>query len=199
MNIIRLIRVSGTVDTILRIIQKVLFVCAIVSGVFIILTFAAGEAIVADTSSIDFGPITLIFAQDAIPEFHSIRAWIIFELINFIVLSIAGWYLIRVIRSIIEPMKEGKPFENGISAKVRKLSWTFLVAGAILELSRLGSSFALVKAYDPSLFLDPAVISDFSFHYSFNGAFLVVFGVLFFLSLIFGYGESLQRESDETL
>jgi hypothetical protein len=92
-----------------------------------------------------------------------------------------------------------KPFEYGISGKLKMLGWVMLVGGAVLEGMKLIGGSLLLHAYDYATFWNAERISGYQFHYSVNGSYLVLACVLFLLSYIFRYGEELQRESDETL
>ena len=199
MNNNRVIKSSKIIDRILRILQGFMIAFAAVSVIFIILSFAVGEKIVRDASCIELGNLSLYLSESAIPDFPSLRRGIVIDLAAVIVMCAVGWYLLYVIRSILKPMKEGRPFESGIAAKVRKLALTTLIGGAVIEVSRIFGTIAELKAYDLALLLNPENVQKFTCNYSFNISFVVIAGILFFLSFVFQYGESLQQESDETL
>ena len=88
---------------------------------------------------------------------------------------------------------------NPEKVTVRKLAWTTLIGGAIIEACRVFGIIAELNAYDFDLLLNPGTVLKYSYNYSFNISFVVIAGILFFLSICFRYGESLQQESDETL
>ena len=199
MNNNRVIKSSKIIDRILRILQGFMIAFAAVSVIFIILSFAVGEKIVRDASCIELGNLSLYLSESAIPDYPSLRRGIVIDLAAVIVMCAVGWYLLYVIRSILKPMKEGRPFESGIAAKVRKLALTTLIGGAVIEVSRIFGTIAELKAYDLALLLNPENVQKFTCNYSFNISFAVIAGILFFLSFVFQYGESLQQESDETL
>ena len=61
------------------------------------------------------------------------------------------------------------------------------------------SSIAEIKAYDMERLLNSDAAERFSYNYSPDISFVVIAALLLFLSVIFRYGEGLQKESDETL
>ena len=199
MNNSKIIKSSKIIDRILRILQGFMIAFAAVSVIFIILSFAVGEKIVQDASFIELGNLTLYLSDGAIPAYPALRQGIVISLVTIIFMVAAGWYLLHVIRQILKPMKDGRPFETGVSSKVRKLAWTTLIGGAIIEACRVFGIIAELNAYDFGLLLNPGTVLKYSYNYSFNISFVVIAGILFFLSLCFRYGESLQQESDETL
>ena len=101
--------------------------------------------------------------------------------------------------SILAPMKEGRPFEGGISDKIRTLGWIVLVGGAVVEIGRMISAVLELQAYDLSMITENPMVESVTYNYSISLWFVVTALILFFLSHIFRYGEVLQQESDETL
>lgn len=199
MNNSKIIKSSIIIDRILRILQGFMIAFAAVSAIFIILSFTIGEKIVQDASFIELGNLTIYLSQDAIPAFSALRKGIVISLVTIIFTVATGWYLLYVIRQILNPMKDGRPFEIGISSKVRKLAWVTLFGGAIIEACRVFGTVAELKAYDMSILLNSETVLMYSYNYSFDVSFVIIAAILFFLSLCFKYGESLQQESDETL
>lgn len=199
MNIPGFIRSSKIIDRILRILQGSMIAFAIVSAIFIVLSFTAGEKIIQDASGIRLGNLSLTISENAMPDFPVLRNGIVVSRLTIIVIAAAGWYLLHVIRRILEPMKDGRPFENGVSSNIRRLAWTTLIGGAVIEICRVSGTVAELNAYDLSILLNPEIVLKYSFNYSFDTSFIVIAVILFFLSLVFRFGEDLQQESDETL
>lgn len=187
------------VDRILKILQGFLRAFIIVCGIFIVLTLIFGEKIIADASSIQLGYLSLQLRSSAIPDFAALRSFIIPLLAISIVILVAGLFVLRILRSILASMKEGKPFEAGISDKVRKLAWVYLIGGGITEVCRMLGNIVELRAYDLSTLFNMENIASIGYFYDFRLGFVVVFGILLFLSLVFRCGETLQQESDETL
>ena len=195
----KIIRSSEIIDRIVRILQGFMIAFAVISGIFIVLAFTVGEKIIQDASRMELENLILTLSADALPGYPALRKSIVFDLVAVIVMSAAGWILLRVIRQILKPMRGGKPFESGIASKVRQLGWTTLIGGAIMEACHAFGVIAELKAYDMNALVNPAAVQEVSYNFSFDLSFVVIAGILFFLSLVFRYGENLQQEADETL
>ena len=105
-----------------------------------------------------------------------------------------GLYGIRVIRSILAPMKEGKPFARSVSGDLKKLGWLSLAVGVAQPvIQAVAQSIAL-----RSLPLDGTGVEVMEEHV-FDATYLIIALGLFLFSYIFRYGEELQRQADETL
>ena len=198
----RLSNTARVIDRILKIVSGFLVAGVIVCAVFIPLTAIFGEKVVADASELDLGylKVGLKGGMEEYLDTGRLKGCIIATMVSAIVALAAGWFCIRVLREILVPMKEGRPFEEGISQKIRKLGFTVLIGGALVEVGRVAQALFTVRAYRlEELISGPAVesvrVGSSGLHLWFVFAALI----LFFLSFVFRYGEELQRESDETL
>lgn len=109
------------------------------------------------------------------------------------------FYSSKLLRNILSPMKEGRPFESGIAANLRKIGWVNLFAGLLIQVVEILARVLLIDSYSMhELFKTPA-ISKIEFSFTMNFNFIVISCIIFFLSYIFTYGQALQQESDETL
>ena len=108
-------------------------------------------------------------------------------------------YGIHVLRFILRPMKEGQPFQKGISLKLRKLALVSLVGGAVHQILVLVYNNYKISAFDMKSLFNSDLLLDYSHMYNINITFLIVAIILYILSYVFKYGEALQKESDETL
>ena len=192
---------AAIIDRILKILQGFALAGVIVSAIFIPLTLILGRKIVADASSLELGVVTLKLAGDASAYLDegNLKVSIVCVLICLILISAAAWYCIRVLREILVPMKEGRPFARGISAKIRKLAWTVLIGGGVAEMGGVLAEVFETRAYHLERLLDMDRIAAVAYNFDVDLWFLGAALVLFFLSFIFRYGEELQREADETL
>ena len=194
-------KTSKIIDRILKIVQGFLVAGVIVSAIFIPLTAVFGEKIIADASTVELGGLNIALAGD----YHNyldpsgIKMSIIVGLIIAIITCAVAWLCLRKIREILSPMKEGRPFEEGISKKIRQLALIILVGGGIAEVGGAIAQVFAIKAYDLATLFNNAAIDYTTYNYNFSLWFVVVALILFFLSYVFHYGEELQRESDETL
>ncbi len=197
----KLSKSAAVIDRILKILQGFAIAGVIVAALFIPLTLILGKKIIADASSLELGVVTLKLAGDmsAYLDETNIKASIVCVLVCLIVVSAATWTCFRVLRQILVPMKEGRPFAAGISGKIRKLAWTVLVGGGIAELSTVLAEVFETRAYHMERLLNMDRVAAVAYSWDLDLWFVIAAIILFFLSLIFRYGEELQREADETL
>ena len=197
----KLRKTASVLDRIFKFLQGVAIAGMIVPAIFIVLTAILGEKMIASSSRVTLGVLQLKLAGDASTYLNltDIKGSLILMLVGGILCAAAIWYCLRVLREILVPMKEGSPFAEGISAKVRKRGWTVLIAGGVLEIARLIAAVFELKAYRFDRLLNMEAISSVTFNYTISLWFVGAALILFFLSYVFRYGEGLQKESDETL
>lgn len=197
-------RTASVIDRILKVFQGIAVACMIVAAVFIPLTLIFGEKVIADASQLETGCLRIVFTGDmsAYLDMNGVKLNIVMALVSAIIAIAAGWYCIRVLRGILAPMKEGRAFAEGISRKIKKLGWTALIGGGLVEIARIAEDFFFVRAYrldeiisHPSVESAGAAFGPGSVH----PWFIIAALVMFFLSFVFRCGEELQRQSDETL
>ena len=158
-----------------------------------------GEKVIADeTSTVTLGMLCFEFVDGYI-DFGAFKIRMIIGLLAVTILLVLVRLFIRVIRGVITPMKDGKPFEAAVSDKLRKLSWATLIGGGILSVAKMAGEIILYRVYDlGTVFLNEHIISCTP-EFTLDMSFVVVFAVLYLLSYVFRYGEELQKQSDETL
>lgn len=184
--------IARTADIVCNVFVWVLNICAI-------LLLVVGEKIIIDKSStITLGMLCFEFADEYI-NFKAMKIRIVAGLFLIAALLSFVRLFIRVIRDVIEPMKEGKPFEAAVSDKLRKLSWVTLIGGGVLSVAKMAGEIIVYHVYDlGTVFLNENIISCTP-EFNLDMSFAVVFAVLYLLSYVFRYGEELQKQSDETL
>ncbi|MBO5252450.1 MAG: hypothetical protein J6C51_00715 [Clostridia bacterium] len=192
-------KIAKNLDLIARVVYTVCSVFVWVLPITAVLLLIFGEQVIADgTYTVTLGMLTLEFAEEYMP-FEAVKFRVIAGLLSVAVLLVFVCWFIRVIQSVLEPMKEGKPFESAVSDKLKKLSFITLIGGGVLSVAKLVGEVVLCKMYDlESIFLNENIISCTA-EFNLDMTFLLAFGVLYLLSYIFRYGEELQKQSDETL
>lgn len=181
---------------------KIAFVTCLVGLVIVLvgtLFDLPDEAIGHIDTQLQFGPLDLHVANDCLPSFDRMLGFTCV----IIVLGAAVCYLmircVKVIRAILAPMKEGKPFVSEISPNLRKLGWYSLVACIATQVMEAASLFIMAAMYR----IDTLLISDKITHVDVNASFdlgmLIIPAAFFLLAYVFKYGEQLQTLSDETL
>ncbi len=197
----KMMKSAKIIDRILKIIQGFAAAGVIVAAIFIPLTAILGEKVIAESSRLELGHLTLKLAGDmsSYLDLSGIKASIIVMLISAVVGCAVGWYCLRMLRNVLAPLKEGRPFESGMAGRIRTLGFPVLIGGAITAICRTVGAVFELKAYDLSAVFDSDMVASAAYNYSLDLWFVVVTLILFFLSYIFRYGEDLQREADETL
>ena len=197
----KLSKTATIIDRVLKILQGFAIAGVIVSAIFIPLTLIFGEKIIAKANDLKLDALDLRLSGDlsAYLDLTRVRTCIVVMLIGSILMAAAIWFCLRVLREILAPMKEAQPFAMGIADKVRRLGWTVLVTGAISEIGGMIVSVFELRAYRLEQIMNPELVSEIGYDYSFNIWFILVALIVFFLSYVFRYGEALQKESDETL
>jgi len=123
----------------------------------------------------------------------------IFEMITTAALMGLYCWAIRILRHILRPITDGKPFAKTIWSDLNKLGWVSLGLCAMDNIADLGVVLIYEYAYPVRELLESGNIQSVHFRYHFEPAFAIIAAVLFLLSHIFHYGTQLQQLSDETL
>ena len=197
----KLIKNARVIDRILKILQGFALAGVVVAAVFIPLTLIFGTRIIADASTLTLGNLTLEMAGDFSGYLDSaaIVKSIVITLISIIAACCAAWYCLKLLRGVLAPMKEGRPFESGIAERIRRLGWAVLIGGGVSEIGRALAAVFELKAYDLSFLAAAPVVEKVQYNYTMDLWFLWAALLVFFLSYVFRCGERLQQESDETL
>ncbi len=192
---------ASVIDTVLKILQSLALAGIIVQAVFIPLLLIFGQRMVAPENTFTFGFLKLTVAGSEADywNFSQLKVSLIVELIAGILVCGIIWFGIRTLREIIDPMKEGRPFQTGIADKMKKLAWIVLIGGGISEVASVLSNFLSIRAYDLYQLVDQSQVTYITYAFELDTWFIFAAIILFFLAFIFRYGEQLQTEADETL
>lgn len=199
MNTSKIAKSTKRIDSFLKVIRGISLAAVIVCICVGICVAFFGEKMVADASSISIGAARIKISEAYCPTFGELKGIIYLGLMIGIVGGMTMWYCLGVARTVLAPMKEGRPFEAGTADKIRKLGFVVIGSGVILQFCRYFAAITEVKAYDLQSFFRPEVVQGVEFSYEFDINFLYIAAVLFLMAHIFRYGEGLQQESDETL
>ncbi len=192
-------KLSSTAN-ILYTLAKIASVCIIVGACIVlaagVLLFAFGDASMMEFTSLDLGMLS--FELSGI-DLSMLKSVFLCEALPAMVLLAYGWYVLRILRQILLPMKNGQPFDTSISAKMKQLCWLTIGGGVCSQLTGFAAGILMYKAFDFSnLFLNEN-ITHVNMNLEFDLGFVVLALIWYMLSCIFRYGEELQKQSDETL
>ena len=195
----KMITTARNLDMILKIVEGFMMAFAIVFAVFVVLMKIFKEKMVMGTFSLDLDFVKLHLAGEYGEITGAVLNHIDMILITGCVGCIAIRYALKVLRSILAPMKEGRPFDTEVSAGLRKLAWIILIGGGVIEVLGIVARVLQTKALPmDAIFASPA-IESVEYVYTMDLGFVWVFIVVMLLARIFEYGQQLQLESDETL
>lgn len=196
----KLINTAKTADTVAKIVGNVLRAFVIVFLIFAALVLILGEKMFEVGSlslDLDFVKLHLSSQYQTITDMMKLytAASLIAAAVSFAVVS---WGCV-LLRRILAPMMEGRPFDAEVPGNLKQAAWVVLAGGAIVELLGVAGRFFATKAYPLDMVFASAAIRDWEVTITMDWTFVLVFFVLMLLSYVFSYGVRLQQESDETL
>jgi len=193
-------QIAKNLDTFMGVVYTACSIAVCVLAVFMAVLPFAGEHMleVTETTAIELGCVSFEIVDGCIPEGGRILRIELGLLYAALVLA-AGCYVLKLLRTVVQPMIEQRPFDGSVSVVLRKLSFVALIGGGILSFAQMMGEIALAYMYDFSeLFLNEQVVGV-NLEFMFDTNFILAFAVLYLLSFVFRYGEELQQQADETL
>lgn len=203
----KLQKIAGSLDTFFKVTYRLTIAANILGcifiAIFLYLCLGAPSLFSKITAglitSLDFGSIQFRLSPDALPATNAGTGYFFGSLILGL-LGLAVYILmIRSIRSILAPMKEGLPFHREVAAGFRNLALLTILSGLldlVLEFFIRGN---MIRSLDLNTLFLSDKIEAVTTYYNFSFNFLITALVFFGMSCIFRYGEELQQLSDETL
>lgn len=196
----RFIKAAENLDTIAKIGTGCVRAASIVCGIFVILVLIFGEKVYALNSlSLDLDFIKIHMADEYLTTAAPLRFHAAIGLAAVAILCEMGHTILKLIRDILAPMKENRPFESNIPHDLRKIAWIVLIGGAVLQIAGIVERLILTRAFPMDEIFSSAAIAGYEYSFTIDFNFVLIFCVIMFLSYIFSYGQKLQQESDETL
>ena len=197
---IKLTQTAHTIDRIVKICANIFKAFVIVLLVFSVLVPLLGEKIFAAGSvTAELGFVKLHLA----PEYQGISAMVKIYTVVSLLCGCVGCamlaYICSLLRQILAPMKEGRPFEKRVCTDMRKIAWAILIGGGINEILKLIEQVFVIKALPMDRLFSADAVTFKEYMFTVDGSFVLLFFVILFLSYIFSYGQFLQQEADETI
>lgn len=193
-------RTARGLDTVCRVLFWFLIVvmaCTVPLLIFIVVMLEKAPSLVADGAvtgsiSVGSGVIFRLPMEDA-GIFNAVPFFIMSAVIAILVCGVVV-YGLKLIRSMLIPMKDGKPFDSMVSSGFRRLGWLTIGTGIAANLFDLIGKTAAVK-----MLTHAEMPYGVAVQHNISLSFLFIAALLFLLSYVFRYGEELQQLSDETL
>lgn len=108
-------------------------------------------------------------------------------------------FLVKVLRKLIAPMKEGRVFDEAVCKAIKELALYVLIGGLVSEVLAVAGNMLMISCFDISALFDSAAVTAHSYAFDIDGTCVVYAAVIYLLSYVFGYGCELQSQVDETL
>lgn len=200
MNNSKMTRVAKNLDIFANVGGKITFAAGIICIVVAFMTLIFGSKMFAGGAiTLDLDFIKFHLKENTYVDEQFVKLYVMAATLGGGILCFLVYYVSKVFRKILAPMKNGRPFESGISENLKKVGWGILIGGFLSELVGVVARMLLIKAYVIDTLFASAAIAKTEFVFTMNLDFVLIACVVFFLSYIFTYGQVLQQESDETL
>ena len=193
-------KTAGIIDVIAKIGRAVCVITGALMLILAVLVLFFGERIsfsAADTLS--FGDVCFTFANSSLPALGSSKTLAACGVALYAIAAFFEFLIIGIIRKILRPMIDQKPFDESVSLNIRKLAWVELIGGFVMQITKAAVVTAVFNLYDIEKLLLSESIVGCDLNLTFDFSFVIFFAMLYLLSMVFRYGEELQTQSDETL
>lgn len=196
----KMMRVSRIIDTWVKVTQIlwwIVSVMAVLCTLFLTCLVFFFPNIPPELGMTEFqlGQVSFEFS----PEYARSFGWLVAQLWLMLPIMPIGVLYHRWIRRILQPMKEGRPFDRGIGENIRKIGYATLAFGIANNLLRFFDTFSVMQVFRDGDIHISGALESITVGYSPDLSCLIAFLVLLLISHIFNYGAELQRQSDETL
>ncbi len=201
MNHEKMMKTAGNMYTFVNILEKIVLIglACIVFGAFLIFLVPEGSA-VSVSSKVTLGNIALELYDNALPS-HPFQLWsLLITILSGGIICILVYLGLRIIKKILLPMKEGRPFDDDVSTSIKKLGFLVLVGGFVGQAGMYISNFVMMHNFINLMDLfNKDVVKSVTYNASFSLSFVFIALLLYLLAYVFEYGHQLQTQSDETL
>lgn len=204
----RIVRLANRLD---QCAKAVSYVCLLASGFSVLAGVYAGISIFSGSkisfltteSAIHIGSIRVEvlpeFVPEYIPSYEFACKRLFFGTLFLAIYLVMISYMAKIVRKILEPVKEARPFDMQVYKNMKKLGIWIVIRGVIWEAVKAVTEAMTFFAYNIPTLFDSEKIAGYSLEFTFNPEFLMTAAVVFLLSYVFKYGAVLQTLSDETI
>ena len=197
MNNKKITTAAESLDKIFKIAEGFMTAFAIIFAVFAVLVLIFKEKMAEGSFSLDLDFVKIYLSGEY--GIGTPLPYIIMVLIIGCFGSIAVRFALKVLRGILKPIKEGRPFAEEVPGSLRKLAFIVLAGGGVTQIIGIFSRMMLTNELPMDVIFSSPAIESVEYIYTMDFGFVWMFCVLLLLSRIFTYGVQLQQESDETL
>jgi len=196
----KIMKTAKSLDVFAKIAGGICRAMGIVCVVFSVLVLIFGGAMFEEGElTLELAFVKFHLADDLQAVTGMVRLYAVVGLIAAGVILFMAAYVSKILRRVLEPMKEGRPFEADIPENLKKTAWIVLIGGAIVQIIGIIERVLMVQAFPMDQIFASEAITKWEYVITMDPSFVLYFFVILFLSYIFAYGQALQQESDETL
>ena len=198
----KLMKTSKTVDTILKVVYKIMQVAGIILlvsiGICIVAQFV-DKLPMAELTSVSVSDVELIFKEPMlIDSSKAVIEMVVTLVVALLVIGITC-YMIKLLRKVLAPMMVGQPFDGTVSKNIKKLGIAVIVNGLAIDVVESVMSSMAFYMYDIAELILSDNISKIMVNSELSLDSVLVGVLVIMLSHVFRYGEQLQQQADETL
>jgi len=198
----KLMKTSKTVDTILKVVYKIMQVAGIILlvsiGICIIAQFV-DKLPMAELTSVSVSDVELTFKEPMlIDSSKAVIEMVVTLVVALLVIGITC-YMIKLLRKVLAPMIVGQPFDGTVSKNIKKLGIAVIVNGLAIDVVESVMSSMAFYMYDIAELIVSDNISKIMVNSELSLDSVLVGVLVIMLSHVFRYGEQLQQQADETL
>ena len=200
MNNEKMMKGANVLDKIVKIAGGIAGAMIWVFAIFAVLVIVVGDKVFATGSlTLELGFIKVLLADEYQSVTPVVRAYVASILVSGAVYAFAIRYLTGIVRGILAPMKEGRPFEAGVCASMKKIAYWIFIAGGVSQVLGAVGSVLMTRAFPIDAVFSSEAVKGVEYVYVFDFSFVLAGFVVLFLSWVCAYGQALQQEADETL
>lgn len=198
----KLMKTSKTVDTILKVVYKIMQVAGIILlvsiGICIVAQFV-DKLPMAELTSVSVSDVELTFKEPMlIDSSKAVIEMVVTLVVALLVIGITC-YMIQLLRKVLAPMIVGQPFDGTVSKNIKKLGIAVIVNGLAIDVAESVMSSMAFYMYDIAELILSDNISKIMVNSEVSLDSVLVGVLVIMLSHVFRYGEQLQQQADETL
>ena len=198
----KLMKTSKTVDTILKVVYKILQVAGIILVVSIgicIIAQLVDKLPATELTEVTVSDVELIFKEPLlINNTQALIEMSVTMVLAVLVIAITC-YMIKLLRNVLAPMIVGQPFNGTVSGNMKKLGIAVIVSGLVMDIAESVMSNLAFYMYDIAELVLADNISKITVNNEISMDSILVGVLVIMLSHVFRYGEELQQQADETL
>ena len=187
-------------DNIVKMIGRIFSVLVWVAVIVGVLVLAFGERIMdMGTPSLELGVLTLYLTEGVEVDLQLIKYSLALSLLISGVVFLLVSRIAKLLRGILDPMKEGRPFDADTPARLRRIAVLVLIGGFLRHISVFVIRGVMIRAFPMEQILTSPLIARAEYTFTLDFGFVWLACAVLLLSYVFEYGQKLQTESDETL